>query len=357
MKVYNPVASGKASGRAFGGVFSFNRGLGTFKKYVKSRQPNTQPQQDTKTRLSFLTKYWKTNLTYAQITLWNNWVLPWTDIYGATVLLTGINKFVICNDTLLRAERPITETPPTATPAELTITETTDPMWIILLVDGLPDAEVTAQEPFVKIEVQGTPSRVEYIDGQLGIFWNGMPRSRRPLEKNWKTIFYYNCRTGFNGIEELAIIIQTDTSLTGLQPIRLQRFNKWGYFSGKQTYINPITIKNLIINGDFYTSVGWTITGGCSIHDGKAYYTATGELRQAPGFIAGRTYQVTYTIKFSVPGGWIALMWQNIERHRATDSGTFTITLIASGTSPNISWYCGSSANASVDNIFLSDIT
>lgn len=303
MKVQNPVASGKASGRALGGVFSFNRGMGTFKKYVKTFRPNTEGQQIITTKFSYLTKFWKTELTYEEITLWNNWNLPWVDIYGDTVLLTGLNKFVICNSLLLEAEKDLTRIPPTETPSGLSITETTDPMWIKLIVDGIAAAEITAQEPFLRIQTCGTPSRVEYIDGQLGIYWDGMPISRKPLEKNWKTIFFYDCRSGFEGVEELKIIIQTENYLRGLQPIRIQRFNKWGYWSGKETYINPITAKSIFLNSDFYTTDDWTITDGASISNGKLIFHDYSAAHNYKNFISGHTYRFMITIEELEAGG------------------------------------------------------
>jgi len=357
MKVNNPLASGKASGRALGGVFSSNRGMETFKKYVKPFQPNTVEQGEVKTRFSYLTKYWKTDLTYAQITLWNNWALPWTDIYGNAVLLTGINKFVICNDTLLRAGKPLTLIPPTATPSALAITQTVDPMFLKYSINGIPDAEVTAQADFIRIQVPGTPSRVEYIDGQLGIYWNGMPVSRTPLEKNWKTIFFYDCRTGFDGIEELKVIIQTENNLKGLQPIRFQRFNKFGYWSGKVEYINPITLKNLCQNSDFYAPGIWTPLYGASYGGGHGNFTNKTTWKLNVALVIGRTYRATFTVKFLTGGTPISCNWEGINLLDIYTDGTYSVerTIIASPSAFDL--WTNATLTGWIDDVYIRDIT
>lgn len=357
MKVQNPIASGKASGRALGGVFSSNRGMETFKKYVRPYQPNTAEQGTVKTRFSYLTKYWKMSLTYAQITLWNNWNLPWTDIYGDTVLLTGINKFVICNDTLLRAGKPITPTPPTETPSELTVIETIETPFIKLSVEGITDAEVTAQVPFIRVQVPGTPQELEDNTGQLDIHWNGMPISRKPLEKNWKTIYYYTCRTGFEGVEELKIIIQTVSSLRGLQPIRLQRFNKWGYWSGQVTYINPIASKNVLQNSAFNTSVGWTLSGGASVSGGKLIMAGSNLARQEFTSIIGHTYQAYVYADSVEAGGQIEISMKGGLMGTFTTPGQKIFQRTVTRTDERISIYSPWAFTSVLDDFFLIDIT
>jgi len=356
MKLDNPLYSGKASGRHAGGVFSFNRGLAIFKKYTIPHQPNSPEQIAIKNRFSYLTKYWANSLTYEQITLWNEWNLPWTDIYGNVILLTGINKFCICNDTLLEAEKPITLIPPTATPSESTVTLTADKGFIKLSINGIPDAEVTAQSPFMRIETAGTPELIQYITQQLGIFWNGMPQSRKPLEKNYKLIYIYTCQTGFNGIEELKIMIQTDTSLKGLQPIRIQRFNKWGFWSGLLTYINQISKKNLVTNGDVYSLEDWTQSGDTSGHDGRWYFSGTGEVAQNIDITQGKTYKITFTVKFITPGGTIYFYFDSTDILNATTSGTYTITRTKTTSNLKISIVTFGAINCWIDDIYCWEV-
>ena len=324
MKVYNPVSSGKASGRALGGVFSFNRGMATFKKYVKPRQPNTDEQQAVKTRFATLTKYWKNNLTYAQIVLWNDWDLPWLDIYGATVLLTGINKFVICNEILLKAGKSITEIPPTSTPSEITLTPTTDLRYTNLSIEGVSNAEVTAQEPFYEIQTPGIPETIETVTRQIGLYWDGMPRSRIPLEKNWKTILFHDCVAGYEGVEELKLLMQTITSEIGLQPMRIQRFNKFGYWSGKVTYINQISVNTLVNNGNFLVDEHWSETGGNIWIYHYLTWTTNGTWYQNVEGIEGHTYRFNIDITFvDASTGTFKTYYQGIEIHSTTVDGQF----------------------------------
>lgn len=356
MKIYDPLYSGRASGKHAGAIFTFNRGLAVLKKYTIPRQTHTAVRQAVKNKFSYIQKYWANDLTYEQITLWNEWNLPWTDIYGNAVLLTGINKFFICNATLLEADKPLTLIPPTETPSEITATPTEDLGFIKLSINGISDAEISEQLPFIRIETAGTPTRTEYINGQLGIFWDGIPQSRTPLEKDYKMVNIYNCREGFEGVEELKIIIQTDTSLKGLQPIRIQRFNKWGFWSGLLTYINHLSKKNLFINGDFYSHEGWSEGANFTIHDGRFYWTGAGSSIQELNLIIGHTYKITFTVNFITPGGDLYLQWGYTFPLHITTSGTYTIEKVATAEPQQVGFYISTAIDCYVDDAFIWDV-
>jgi hypothetical protein len=231
MKIYNPIASGKASGRAFGGVFSFNRGLATFKRYVIPRNLNTTQQKITKTRFSTLTKYWKENLTYEQILLWQNWDLPWTDIYGNAVILTGINKFFIINSTLHQAGKSLRLIPPTLTPPTLVIADNSSATEFHLDVTQPSTAEVAAQHPFLFIEINGVGTGVGYDYYEFDIMGEGIPISRVPLEKNYHFIGILNEEDTIQNPDGEAIIGTMPGENIVLYSVRVERFNDQGYWS------------------------------------------------------------------------------------------------------------------------------
>lgn len=357
MKVYDPVGSGKASGKAKGGVFSFNRGLATFKKYVIPVIQNTALQLVRKNRFSYLTKYWETNLTFEQCELWRLWSLPWADIYGHAVILTGINKFFICNETLLEAGKSMTLTPPTATPSEITATDVSDLTLLCVDVKGISSAEITAQSPFIRVEVLGDLESITYTTGLLKIKATGIPVSRVPLKKNWSAVYWYDCRAGFEGSQELEIRLDKTGLPPSQQGLRIQRFNKFGYWSGLYTYLHGLSKVNLIVNGKFDNSDNWLLYSGFTIHDGKAYGVGGASLRQiAVPVIVGNNYQVDIDHVLLTPTEYISVKMFTfiIGVMNATQHYTFTFTM------PDVLKYfqfiCSSNYTGTVDNVVLTQL-
>jgi len=243
MKIYNPIGSGKASGKAFGGVFSYNRGLPTFKKYVLPVQRNTTETRNIKNRFSFITKYWKTQLTLEQITAWNEWPLPWTDIYGHEVTLTGINKFFICNETLHRAGKAISVDPPTLTPSELTFSSFQESETLYAAIKGISNSEISNQESFVKIECALETFLAANEDPEFYLNGHGLPISRKILEKNYTLAGFISCHPNTEGITDWDIFVTTDETSHKVGAVRFTRFNKWGFWSS-----------SVVLTGEFWTA-------------------------------------------------------------------------------------------------------
>ncbi|MER9883091.1 hypothetical protein [Mesorhizobium sp. M0118] len=105
----------------------------------------------------------------------------------------------------------------------------------------------------------------------------------------------------------------------------------------------------LIVNGDFSSSAGWTAGGGWSIGSGVATAVSSGSLTRAISVTAGRAYEVTYNIT-----AWSAgIVTPNFSGGTTVNgapasgvgskrtiivaaAGNFSFTLTASG-SPNLS--------------------
>lgn len=361
MKLFNPLASGKASGKAYGGVFSFNRGLATFKRYVIPRIQNTAPQLVRKNRFSYLQKYWEKKLTFEQCELWRAWPLPWWDSYGHEVILTGINKFFKCNEILNEASKPLTDTPPTATPSEIIATDTSSTDLICVDVNGISNAEITAQADFLRIEILGELQSILYLVGGLIIKASGIPVSRIPLEKNWKAVYWYDCRPDLEGVQELEIQLDYDGSAPTLQGLRVQRLNKYGYWSGICTYLHPITVRNLVKNGRFVIDVDWTkwfdAGGGCSIHDGKAYLVLNSYIQQnLQNLIIGKTYQFDWDIIYTGYGGNCILYFDNILSAYCNETKHWTVTLVYTGVLARIKFLSQANWSGSVDNVVMKQL-
>jgi len=357
MKVYDPVGSGKASGKAKGGVFSFNRGLATFKKYVIPVVQNTALQLVRKNRFSYLQKYWEKNLTFEQCELWRAWPLPWTDIYGHEVILTGINKFFKCNEILNEASKPLTDTPPTATPSEISAVDNSDITLLQVFVNGISNAEITAQSPFIRIEILGDLQSIIYTTGLLVIKATGDSVSRIPLEKNYTAVYWYDCRAGLEGVPELEIQLDyTDTPPT-LQCIRLQRCNKYGYWSGLYTYLHPVSVINLANNGRFNTDTAWMKDGAWAINGGRAWNTGSGSLNQQyTQMQVGKNYKLDFDAYWT-SGTTVC----NVILSNSPAVGTFNTSGHKSYTKNNVSsrsidFVVNPGSVFSIDNVVITEI-
>jgi len=103
------------SGSIAGNTFARNR----FGSYVRSRtkpvNPNTVLQNQTRSRIGFLTQYWRATLTAPERTAWETYAasIAWLNKLGEATYLTGFNMFVGCNSNRLWAEKPLVAAGPT----------------------------------------------------------------------------------------------------------------------------------------------------------------------------------------------------------------------------------------------------
>lgn len=240
MRIYDPLYSGRASGKHAGGIFSHSRGLQTFKKFTMAHQPNTTAQRILKTQFSTLQKYWSKNLTYEQIVAWNEWTLPWTNSYGQSVILTGINKFFIVNRTLLKIGKTLRLTPPDLTPTELIITDDSAPNQILFRVTQLSAEEVAAQHPFLFIELAGEGTGSEDSAEMFLIVAEGIPQSTKPLNKQYKFIGTYTDTDEIANENGMVILdLHPIPNLPRLISIRVTRYNEQGMWT------NPCVMTNI----------------------------------------------------------------------------------------------------------------
>jgi len=240
MKLHNPLFSGKASGKALGGVFSFNRGMATYKKFCMPSIQNTPAQQEVKLRFSFLSKYWKNELTYEQMELWREYVLPWTDIYGDTVTLTGSNKFASINSVLYDADKEIREIPPTLTPPDMVISSegVEEGKTLRCYIYQPTQEDIDNQHPFLKIEVCGIVISATMPGWNVYIRTEGILKSRSPLEKFFQTAFF-KTETLAENLDD--IVVSGPIGVEILAVLRLTRYNDQGFWTAPHTVSGVIT--------------------------------------------------------------------------------------------------------------------
>jgi hypothetical protein len=103
------------SGSIAGNTFARNRSGNYVRARTKPVNPNTQPQQDIRTALSYLTSHWSTQLSSAQRTGWATYAaaIAMKNRLGESIYLTGFNHFVRSNTEWLNRGHITTIAPPT----------------------------------------------------------------------------------------------------------------------------------------------------------------------------------------------------------------------------------------------------
>lgn len=106
---------GSASGSIGGKVASRNR----YGNYMRTRaiptNPNTQRQQDARSRFQFTASRWAVALSPAQRTAWNLYgdTVDMIGPLGQTINLTGFNHYIRSNTAILQAVLPVVDAGPT----------------------------------------------------------------------------------------------------------------------------------------------------------------------------------------------------------------------------------------------------
>ena len=95
-------------GSQAGTTYSRNRGGAYTRNRVTPLNPQSSSQQLVRSSMSILTTAWGIDLTQAQRDAWTAFGLAWptTDVFGASITLTGLQMYVRQNTTLLFAELP-----------------------------------------------------------------------------------------------------------------------------------------------------------------------------------------------------------------------------------------------------------
>lgn len=137
-KVQFSVAVGDMRNKAGGAVFTKNRAGAVVRRKVSPTQPRSTSQMQTRASFAFLSKSWANTLTATQRAGWIALAAanPRTDVFGNTIVLTGLQLYQACN----RALASIGQAYISSAPATLSA-EATGPITVVLTA-GTPTATV-----------------------------------------------------------------------------------------------------------------------------------------------------------------------------------------------------------------------
>lgn len=113
----------------------------------------------------------------------------------------------------------------------------------------------------------------------------------------------------------------------------------------------------LVVNGNFSVGTGWTLLSGWAISGGAAVVTAAAaytSASQAFGFVAGKTYQVTYDVVAASAGSVrpVFLNGTQTTGTARTAPGTYTELLVAQAGNNSFAMQAGSGGfTGSIDNV------
>ena len=105
MKVLFGGGVAEMRGSQAGTTASRNRGGAYMRQRVTPTNPNSTRQQSVRNNMTELTTAWSNDLTQAQRDAWTAFANAWpiTDVFGASIVLTGLQYYVKTNTVLLQA--------------------------------------------------------------------------------------------------------------------------------------------------------------------------------------------------------------------------------------------------------------
>ncbi|MER9768860.1 hypothetical protein NKJ09_22670 [Mesorhizobium sp. M0189] len=120
----------------------------------------------------------------------------------------------------------------------------------------------------------------------------------------------------------------------------------------------PPANPELIVNGDFAVSTGWTAGGGWSIGSGVATAVSSGSLTRSISVVAGRSYDVGYTVVAWSAGNIAPSFSGGSTVSGATASGLGrkrTIIVAATGNA-TFGFTASGSPNFSIDDVSVKEL-
>ena len=134
-------------------------------------------------------------------------------------------------------------------------------------------------------------------------------------------------------------------------------------FPGLSTVLTPPDPfgPEMIVNGDFATDTVWTKGAGFSIAGGRAIRivdASTSGLSQPVAFVAGRSYQLVFTVLNFVSGQFLPRFTGGTNRNGSlrTANGTYTETLLANAGNITIQFFASATTLADIDNVSIREV-
>lgn len=154
----------------------------------------------------------------------------------------------------------------------------------------------------------------------------------------------------------------------GWSPLRLFAAGEQGAWydpSDFDRYMSQLG-PELVTNGDFSSGTGWTLASGASISGGKlvlsgvAANTTFADRAVSPSLVAGRSYEVSFTVTDYVAGAIFAFLsgGSNTTSPIVSANGTYRYILTAAGNNSSIGLRSGGvSCTLSIDNYSVRELT
>lgn len=248
MKYLPGIAVNELNGTMKGVTAQRWRGLGVFRKKPTPHNPMTPRQTDVRIITAQIAEAWREELVQGQRIAWNQRAknYPWTDVFGREIRMTGLNLFVKLNFPLVDFGLPKQITPPPTTePPELDdLTVVVEPGQLYITVPQLTDATVTAQTPFLDIQVAGGFLSANLTENALfaaNIQSQALPAGRVHQEADFKHVLYAADKPIVLTPDQSEIFVFVPAEARRNVVVRIKRFNKYGNFSTERILEGIVT--------------------------------------------------------------------------------------------------------------------
>ncbi len=210
-------------------VYYVVNGKQRVRMWVPVFNPQTPRQMEIRSINTELSRYWRDELNQGQRIAWEQ---------RAEVLETrGERLFIKQNFQLLDFGLPIQMTPPPMVmPPELTdLVETPDTERLEVEVPQMTPGTITAQTPFLDVEVAGGFTSAAIIDNSFyhaEMLTEALSQGRKHLNSDFRHVFYLADKPITEPVEISLIQGNTPDSTIRNVVFRIRRFNKYGHSSG-----------------------------------------------------------------------------------------------------------------------------
>ena len=192
-KVFNPLQSERASGKASGGIFQSWRGLNVFRKFTMPTIRNTVTQMKRRGNFSITSKNWKEILTQPERDSWNALKLTIHDLWAVSIRATGLDLYKKINEVLLDAGKTLLTLAPTTTSMAGPLCTIKNDATANEITVPKPSAdEVTEYAPFFDVWVAGLSAFVETVANVTLITTVGVSPSINPGKNSFRHIAFVN---------------------------------------------------------------------------------------------------------------------------------------------------------------------
>lgn len=182
-KILNGGGVAEIRGSQAGNTFSRNRGGAYLRNRVTPINPSTPAQQAVRSSLSELTTAWGVDLTQAQRDGWIAFAEAWptTDVFGASIILTGLQMYTRQNMQLLQAGLDRIDTAPLNLDVEglSTVEVEVDGAALNVTFTPAPLSEGNFVQVFATPPIQ---PGISFVKNRLRLIFTGADESASPAD-------------------------------------------------------------------------------------------------------------------------------------------------------------------------------